>query len=214
MHLKMSFIHHPSHTELSRSMRGIEGQNLMGYKTSSLLWISLFTAMTAAGGMIRIPTLIVPITLQTLFVYLAGDLLGGKRGAYSQLLFLILGLIGIPIFAMGGGPGYILQPTFGYLASFPLAAWVIGITAKRFNNSKNWLGWISANSAGFVVVNTIGVVYLYININLIAHKQLSWQQAFWSGIIVFVPGEIVKIILAAALARRLKPLMDSIQHRV
>ncbi len=179
----------------------------MNSRTGTLLWISFFAAMTAVGGMIRIPTLIVPITLQTLFVYLSGDLLGNKNGAYSQLLFLILGLIGIPVFAMGGGLGYVLQPTFGYLISFPLAAWVIGTTAKKFKSEK-WLGWIAANGTGFIVINTTGVVYLYININFIVHQQLSWEQALWSGVLIFVPGEIVKIILAAALARRLKPLMS------
>ncbi len=186
----------------------------MNPRTGSLLWISFFAAMTAVGGMIRIPTLIVPITLQTLFVYLSGDLLGSKRGAYSQLLFLTLGLMGIPVFAMGGGPGYILQPTFGYLASFPIAAWVIGTTVKKLRNSESWLKWITANGVGFIIINTMGVVYLYININFIVHQQLSWKQALWGGVLIFVPGEIVKIILAAALAKRLKPLMNREQHQV
>jgi biotin transport system substrate-specific component len=105
----------------------------MYFQTRSLLLIALMAALTGVGGFIRIPVSPVPFTLQTLFVYLSADLLG-KKGALSQIIFITLGLVGVPIFAMGGGIGYILQPTFGYLLGFPIGAWVVGALVDIMTN--------------------------------------------------------------------------------
>jgi biotin transport system substrate-specific component len=173
-------------------------------RSVALLWIALFAALTSVGGMVRIPVPPVPFTLQTLFVYLSGDLLGSKRGALSQALFLVLGLIGIPVFAMGGGPGYILQPTFGYLLAFPIAAWIIGIVVDRQNKNMCWWDWLWANGIGLLIILLLGVSGLFINVNFIVQKSLSWKTALWSGAFVFLPGEIVKIVIAAFIANRIK----------
>lgn len=172
-------------------------------RSSVLLWVALFAALTSVGGMVRIPVPPVPFTLQTLFVYLSADLLGSKRGALSQLLFLILGLIGIPVFAMGGGPGYILQPTFGYLLAFPIAAWIIGIIVDRQNKNMRWWDWLWANGIGLFIILLLGVAGLYINVNFIVQKSLSWKTALWSGAVVFLPGEIIKMVIAAFIANRI-----------
>ena len=87
----------------------------MKNKVNDLVMISLFAALTAVGAFIKIPIPHVPLTLQTLMVMFAGLILGSRRGALSQLLYLVIGLLGIPIFAQGGGPGYVLQPSFGFL---------------------------------------------------------------------------------------------------
>ncbi|MCG8608351.1 biotin transporter BioY, partial [bacterium] len=87
---------------------------------------SLFAALTAAGAFIKIPLPYVPLTLQPLFVIMAGSVLGAKFGAQSQLIYLAVGLSGVPVFANGGGPAYILQPTFGYLLAYPVAAYTVG----------------------------------------------------------------------------------------
>lgn len=178
-----------------------------GVRVQTLLWVALFTALTAVGSVIRIPTPPVPFTLQTLFVYLAGDILGSKKGAASQVLFLALGLMGVPVFSMGGGPAYVLQPTFGYLVGFPAGAWIVGTVVEKLGGPARWWKWIVANGAGLFVILVMGVVYLYININFVVHKDLSWVRALWSGVLIFLPGEVVKVILAAGLARRLRPLM-------
>lgn len=149
-----------------------------------------------------------PFTLQTLFVYLAGDLLGSKRGALSQLLFLTMGLLGVPVFALGGGPGYILQPTFGYLVGFPIAAWVIGSILSRKSLRENWWGLLMANGIGILVIFMAGVYYFYINMNFIVLKSLSWKMALWSGVVIFLPGEIVKVVLAAGLTKKVRPWLD------
>jgi biotin transport system substrate-specific component len=176
----------------------------ISFPIRSLVLIALLTSLTGLGGFIKIPFFPVPFTLQTLFVYLAGDLLGGKKGAMSQVLFLVIGLAGIPIFSKGGGPAYILQPTFGYLLAFPFAAWVIGICVEKFKILKKWYSIFICNGIGLVIIYLIGVVYLYINLNFIAGKELSWIHLCWSGAIIFLPGDLIKMALAASLAIRLK----------
>ena len=76
----------------------------------NLILIALFAALSVVGAFVKIPTPLVPFTLQTLFCVYAGFLLGARRGFASQLLYLLIGLIGIPVFALGGGPSYVLQP--------------------------------------------------------------------------------------------------------
>ncbi|HOO47090.1 MAG TPA: biotin transporter BioY, partial [Deltaproteobacteria bacterium] len=77
--------------------------------------IPICSALTAAGAFIKIPIAPVPITLQNFFVILSGIILGPKAGALSQIVYIIIGLIGLPVFSGGGGPSYIFKPTFGYI---------------------------------------------------------------------------------------------------
>ena len=100
--------------------------------TRNMVLAALFAALTAIGAFLQIPTGTVPITLQFLFTALAGLLLGWKWGAISQLLYVGIGLLGLPVFTQGGGIGYVLQPSFGFLLGLIPAAAVIGaLTARR-----------------------------------------------------------------------------------
>lgn len=159
----------------------------------------MLTVLTAIGGFIRIPFFPVPITLQTLFVYLSGNLV--KRGWISQSLFLILGLIGVPVFVSGGGPGYVFHPTFGYLLGFPIAAFAIG--AIRRNSEPSWRVLLKANLIGMTLIFVPGVIGLYVNINHMAGLSMSWKQALTTGALLFLPGEMIKIGLAVWLSGRL-----------
>ena len=91
-------------------------------KTRELVFCGLFTALIAVGAFIRVPVPVCPFTLQLLFTTLAGLLLGARLGLVAVTVYLVLGLMGVPIFTEGGGPGYVLQPTFGYLIGFALGA--------------------------------------------------------------------------------------------
>ena len=83
--------------------------------TRKLVYTALFAALTAAGAFLRIPMGFSSVTLQYLFTAMAGLLLGRRWGAVSQAVYVLLGLVGLPIFTMGGGLGYVFQPTFGFL---------------------------------------------------------------------------------------------------
>lgn len=180
----------------------------MRFRTQSLLAMALFAALTAVGGFIRIPAPLVPFTMQTFFVYLAGSLLGSTRGMLSQCLFLGVGLLGVPVFAMGGGPAYVLQPSFGYLASFPLAAWTVGWWIEHRPSPRHWTGWMGIYGLGFMIIFILGVIYLWICFNYMLHKPISIWTALWSGMIIFMPSEIAKIFLSAIVTRRLRTQLN------
>ena len=96
------------------------------FSVQKMILCSLFAALIAVGAFIKIPVPVVPFTLQFLFTTLAGMFLGARNGAASVILYLILGLAGLPIFAQGGGPGYVLVPSFGYLIGFAAGTWITG----------------------------------------------------------------------------------------
>ena len=94
----------------------------------------MFTALITAGAYIRIPVPICPFTLQFLFTTLAGIILGKNKGAAATALYVILGLAGLPVFTGGGGIGYVLQPSFGYILGFIAGAFVTGLIVERAKN--------------------------------------------------------------------------------
>ena len=102
--------------------------------TQSLILCSLFAALIAVGAFIKIPVPMVPFTLQVLFSTLAGLLLGPRLGVVSVGIYILLGLVGLPIFTNGGGPSYIFQPTFGYLIGFLMGVYVTGSIAHKTKN--------------------------------------------------------------------------------
>ena len=103
-------------------------------KLKGMVFAALFAALTGAVAWFKIPLPFtpVPITLQTLMVLLSGAMLGPIYGALSMVIYLLLGAIGLPVFAGGSsGVGALLGPTGGYLLSYPVAAFVIGLIAKK-----------------------------------------------------------------------------------
>jgi biotin transport system substrate-specific component len=171
-----------------------------------LIITALFTSLTAVGGFISIPLGPVPITLQTLFVILSGLILGSKLGALSQITYVILGLIGIPVFSGGtGGLTSVVSPTFGFLISFIVAAYVIGrITEKNKSLSKIIYSVIS----GSFVIYIIGIPYFYFIFTNYLGKSINIYTALKYACIPFIPGDIIKAIIAIILARQLIPRLS------
>lgn len=166
----------------------------------------LFAALTAGGAFIRIPVPYVPITLQTFFVILSGIFLGPKFGALSQLIYLAVGLMGVPVFSNGGGPGYVLQPTFGYLLGFPIAAYLIGVllrTKMKNHGTPSFFEICTASAVGVLVILFLGAAVLYLNLRFIIHKPISMLSVLLSYFVVFIPGDIIKIVLSAVTFKRL-----------
>lgn len=195
---------------------------LVNNRNRIIIVISFFTALTAIGAYIKIPLPHIPITLQTFFVIMSGNLLGYKFGSISQILYLILGLMGIPIFAYGGGPGYIFQPSFGYLLGYPVCAFIIGIFLKLvlpdFNIAtkpkKNiFFTIVIADVVGILMLFIFGLGYLYVNIKYGLYlsleqinSSLDWKDALKTALFLFLPIDLVKVLLAAWLTVSLKRL--------
>jgi biotin transport system substrate-specific component len=175
----------------------------MKKKVSDLTFVSLFAALTAAGAFIKIPIPHVPLTLQTLMVMFAGLILGGRRAALSQVLYLAIGLIGLPIFAQGGGPGYVLQPSFGFLVGFIPGAYIIGRIAGK-KPDPTALRVLIALICGQAVIYLLGISYFYFNLNFIIHKHLSLSTTLKIALLAFIPGDIIKTVVAASVLRPIR----------
>ena len=173
----------------------------------------LFAALTVFGAHIKIPLPYVPLTLQTFFVLLSGHLLGPFYGAASQMAYLLLGLIGLPVFAEGGGLAYVFKPTFGYLAGYPLASFTAGMIVHRGAlrpadlPAASLLRLLLANLAALFAIFVPGVVYLWWNLNFVLGQSLSFTRVTRIGFFVFIPGDMIKIagviLLYRTMQRRL-----------
>lgn len=172
---------------------------------------SLFTALTAFGAQMKIPLPFVPITLQTFFVLLSGHLLGPIYGAASQMIYLLLGLAGLPVFSEGGGAGYVFKPTFGYLLGFPLASFAAGIVVHHPSWRPDGLPAASvsrlilASLLALMAIFFPGVVYLWLSANFFLGKSLNFSVALWSGCLIFLPGDLIKITGIILLYRAIQP---------
>ena len=179
-----------------------------GFSAAELTVCALFVALIAVGAFIKVPIPVCPFTLQYLFTVLAGALLGAKRGSLCVLVYVILGLIGLPIFAEGGGIWYIAKPTFGYLLGFAAGSYVTGKLIERMK-TLNIKGLIAANFAGLMIVYAAGMVYYYIVCNFIIDTPIGLWPLFLYCFLLAVPGDICLCILAAFLTRRLRPQLAS-----
>lgn len=170
--------------------------------TRDLAIIPIFSVLTAVGAFIRIPIGIVPVSLQTVFVVISA-LLIGRKAAYSQLIYVLLGLLGLPIFTGGGGIGYILTPTFGYLVGFILAAFAMGYL-KDSLKSYSLLKLLAISFLGLIIIYASGVIYLYLLKNLILPgSPLGLTQAVRFGALIFLPMDSIWCALGATLSERL-----------
>lgn len=169
-------------------------------KTKYLILTALFAALTAAGSLIKIPAPIAPITLQVFFVMASGMLLGRTFGLLSMVLYAFMGLIGLPIFSTGGGIGYILTPTFGFIVGFMASAWFVGWLSEGRKDFKRLL---LACLCGTAVMYIIAIPYMYLIMNLYLDKGFSLWKILQIGMLVYLPGDIIKCILCALLGSRL-----------
>jgi len=161
-----------------------------------MIHASMFGALTAVGAYILIPLPPVPITLQTLFLNLAASLLGGYLGALSQVVYILLGIIGLPVFAGGkAGLGVLFGPTGGYLFGFVLAAFVVGkLIALRERPALVWV--VASMLAGMVIIYGLGILQLAFV------ARLSVEKSVMVGALPLIPGDILKIVLAALIYLR------------
>lgn len=178
-----------------------------------MILIALFAALTAVGGLIHIPMGVLSFTLQLFFCLLAGMLLGPLDGALSQVLYIAIGLIGIPVFSEGGGFGYVLRPSFGYLLGLILCAYLAGLIAgvPRARLPR----MLAAAGTGILALYLMGVPYLYYMFNAVV-GEMTFGQALWGGMAIFLPMDIAKGLLAATvtiMVRRRLPAAETDGNR-
>ena len=177
----------------------------MRNQTKKLVQAALLAALTAVGAFIRFPLGAMSFTLQDMFTVMAGVLLGWKWGAASQAAYVALGLLGLPIFTQGGGLGYVLQPSFGFLLGLIPAAALTGALAGERGEPRRV---IPACVAGLAVLYLVGVPYMGMILNLYMGRGLSVWTIVKTGLLIYLPGDALKVAVVAvvspALCRRLK----------
>lgn len=152
-----------------------------------------FTALTAVGAQIEIRIgEFVPITLQVFFALLAGMVLGGRDGAYSQILYVGLIALNLPIASGMTGAAALSGATAGYIFGFAPAALIVGHLVER-GSTRAWQRWL-AGMVGVAVIYTFGLLMLK------SVTGLSWEQAWLAGVVPFIALDMLKAALAATLA--------------
>lgn len=159
-----------------------------------------------AQVVLRLPWTPVPITGQTFAVLLAGVVLG-RWGAISQLLYVGAGLLGVPWFAEGkGGIEVLMGPTFGYCIGFVVTAYAVGYLVDTWPAMRRWTSLIAVMvAANFFIIFGFGLAYLYVWIGAVKGSAPELMTLLVMGFFPFLPGAVVKTLLAAAAARVMLP---------
>lgn len=167
--------------------------------------IPLFTALLISGTFIRFPFGAMPITLQTMVIFLIGLLLTPKEAVLSVSLYLFLGLIGLPVFTTGGGIPALLAPSGGFLFSMVPAVFV-GSILKKIRTGGILLNFVYT-LVMYIVMYAGGLLFMKYKLNI------SWSKTFTIGLVPYLPGEVIKISAACLASKTISPLMIKFRER-
>lgn len=186
----------------------------MTERTNHLTLTALFAAILAVSAFIRIPAGPVPLTMQSTAALLCGYCLGPSRGASAALLYTAAGLAGFPIFTSGGGPAYIVSPTFGYIIGFSTCALFTGFLA-RFNTRGSIPGAYLIMLVGLAALYLPGFLWLYISLHMVMGADSSAAATLQAGLVIPLLGDLIKTIPAAVIGEKLRPVIQkgSTRHR-
>ena len=163
-----------------------------------MVYAALFAALTGVSGWIAIPLPYVSVTLQTLFTIISGAVLGPYFAALSMIVYILLGVVGLPVFSRGqSGLGVLFGPTGGYLIGFVLSVIVIGLIV-RAKEKPGYLWMCFAMAVGIIIIDACGVAQLALI------TGLSLEKAAVVGALVFVPTDVVKVLIGAYIAKQIK----------
>lgn len=171
------------------------------FAIKDLTLAALFAALAAICSQIQIPTPIAPVNLALFAVYLAGALLGRRRGVTALLVYLLLAALGAPVMAgFTGGLGVLLGKTGGYALGYLPAAWCTGLAAERYEG--RLLPLAAGMAVGCLLCYLLGTLWYMFLSGLGFAACLSWC------VVPFLPGDVIKILLAAMMAGRLRPALQ------
>lgn len=172
---------------LGRPMAESKTRTILNVRHLTL--VGLMTAVTCVLGPLAIPVGPVPISLGTLAIYLTVTVLGMKLGTLSVVTYILLGLVGLPVFTnFSAGPGKLFGPTGGYIIGYTFLALICGAFVERFFHKPVlcFLGMV----LGTGILYAFGTVWLKVQMNL------TFFEALMAGVIPFIPGDLAKIVLA------------------
>lgn len=170
-------------------------------KTKQITLSALFICLITVSAFIKIPAPFVPITLQLPVVILSAMLLGEKHGLICILVYISMGLLGLPVFSAGGGFSYIFQPTFGYIAAFiPATVIAVRLTGKHCSFRKVFLGGVFA----VLTVHAIGFVYYILISRFYLGNEIDIKALLIALTALTLPKDILMCGALSVLKRRLQ----------
>lgn len=178
--------------------------------TRKIVYTAVFSALIAAGAFIKIPTPLVPVTMQSAFCMLAAMLLGWKLSCAAVAVYVLAGLCGLPVFTAGGGVQYALYPTFGYLLGMILGTALAGVVARGAHNEKapSFRRNLLAAAVCQAAVYAVGVPYMYLISTMYLGRAMTAGAAVISGWLIFIPTDVMWCGLSAAVAAKLVPILS------
>lgn len=179
------------------------------FKAIDITFIALFVALMAIGANVTsyITVGTVPLSMQPFFAVLAGALLGRKRGAIAMIVYLLIGLIGLPVYAgFKSGLGAVIGPTGGFIIAFPFVSYFTGLIIEKGNANK-LSTFMTASFVGLVITYVVGTTHLWASLKYLAESDISYMGA-WAGMALFIPKDIIFTIFAGAFAPRIYRAMN------
>lgn len=181
--------------------------------TFELIMSALFVALITIGAFFKIPTALVPVSLQYTFTMLSGLLLGPKMGALSCFVYMILGLVGVPVFTSGGGLAYVLTPTFGYIVGFIAGAYLTGWIAHN-GKEISFKRLLLADFAGMIITYVIGIGYFVLIMTFHLNYDVTLEFVFVNLLLMFLPADILSCIIGAMFGQKLIPQINKMKKQM
>lgn len=175
-------------------------------RTIDITMVGVFVALMAVGANSASFLVIggVPITLQTFFSVLAGCILGSRIGALAMIVYTLVGLVGAPVFAQfTGGPAILIKPTFGFILSYILVSYVVGLIIEKAEKP-TVSRFVVASLIGMVINYVLGTNYMYYAYKLWADAPDGFTyQVAWGWMLFPLPKDIILSIVAGAISPRI-----------
>ena len=175
-------------------------------RTLKLVLTAVFVALFTVGAYVKIPVSVITVSLQFLFVLLSFLLLGARLSFVAVLIYLIMGLVGLPVFVSGGGYAYVFNLSFGYLVGFLVATLVGGSLARR---KVSFGGYLLSSLIAMVIVHACGIAYMLLLKDYLyaGGNDLTLSYVLIYATLPLLPTDVICCVLASFIATKLRPII-------
>lgn len=179
--------------------------------TKDLSIIPIFTAIIIIGTYIRLPFPVIPMTLQVFAVLLSGQILGSKNGALSVVVYIALGLLGVPVFSSGGGLTSLVSPTFGYIVGFVPTSYIAGFGRDKLAE-RNFKKLFLINVLAIIPCYLCGMVWLYVIKNFYLNTPINIYSVLYFGFLKTILTDLIHCALTAFISLKTAPKLKQLGY--
>lgn len=179
----------------------------MKIKINELCQMAIMLALLIVCSKISVNIGPIPITLQTFAVIMVGYVLKLKKGLIVFLAYILMGLLGIPVFSSGGGFDYIVKPSFGFILGFLLSVFVTGLSLKSKNNILSYILGLIQGLLGLLIIDFVGLIYMYIIMNYYLGMDKNVISILEAGLFPFLLKDTISVVIAVVIYSRVSNLI-------